>query len=73
MTHKEFQHQIVIKLLQDPELFGRKKVLSVSVLSTAKTFTMPSEHRLIKMSKRGYCIACKSIKKDLQRDSHLLK
>ena len=30
--------------------------------STAKTFTILSVHRLIKMSKRGYCIACKPTK-----------
>ena len=59
MTHAEFQQQVAIKLLQNPELFGRKKVSSISISSTVKTLTMPSEHRLIKMSKKGYCIACK--------------
>ena len=62
ITHLEFQHQVAIKLLQHPELFSRKKVSSISVSSTAKTFTMPSEHRLVKMSKRGYYITYKTTK-----------
>ena len=59
MTHTEFQQQVTIKLLQNPELFSRKKVSSISISSTIKTLTMPSKHRLIKMSKKEYYITCK--------------
>ena len=60
MAHSEFQHQMAIKLLQDPELFSRKKASSISISSTANAFTMPSIHRLIKISKKGYCVTCKT-------------
>ena len=60
MIHAEFQYEVAIRLLQNPELFGRKRPSSISISSTVRTFTKPSVYRLIKMVKRGYCIACKT-------------
>ena len=53
MTHAEFQQQVATKLLQNPELFSRKKSSCISVSSIVKAFTRPLAHRLVKMSKRG--------------------
>ena len=62
MTHIDFQHEIVIKLLDYPEVFGRKRPLIISILTTNKGFTLLKKHRLIKILKRGYCIMCKITK-----------
>ena len=51
-----------MKLLDYLEVFGRKRSLTVSILTTNKGFTLPEKHRLIKMSKRGYCTVCKITK-----------
>ena len=62
ITHEEFQHQIAMKLLENPAAFGRKRPSAVSILTTNKGFTLPPAHRLVKMSKKGYCIACRTSK-----------
>ena len=51
-----------MKLLDYFEVFGRKKSLIVSILTTNKRFTLLEKHRLIKILKRGYCIIYKIIK-----------
>ena len=62
---KTWRHYL--KLLENPKVFGRKKPLIVSILTTNRGFTKPQEHRLIKISKRGYCIIFKTIKERLVR------
>ena len=64
MTHEDFQHQIAMKLLENPQVFGRKRPSTVSISTTSTGFTMPQEnkHRLVRMSKRGYCNVCKITK-----------
>ena len=60
MTHEDFQHQIALKLLQDPQVFGRIRPSAVSVSTTSRGFIQPQQnHRLAKISKKGYCIVCK--------------
>ena len=64
ITHATFQHEIALRLLQNPELFGRQKASSISISSTVSTkrFILTSAHRLIRRVKRGYCSACKTTK-----------
>ena len=67
MAYIDFQHEIAIKLLNHPEVFGRKRPLIVSILTTNKGFTLPEKHRFFKILKRGYYIVCKIIKKRLAK------
>ena len=62
MTYIDFQHEIIIKLLDYPEVFGRKRPLIMFILTTNKGFTLLEKHRLIKILKRGYCIIYKITK-----------
>ena len=64
MTYVIFQHEIALKLLENPELFSRKKVSEISIASTINTkkFTLTSAHGLVKRSKKGYYNAYKITK-----------
>ena len=64
MTHVTFQHQIALKLLQNPEFFGRKQISPISISSNVniRRFTLTSAHRLVKRNKKGYYNACKITK-----------
>ena len=62
ITHEDFQHQIAIKLLENPKVFGRKRSSKVSISTTNRGFILPETHRLVKMSKKGYCTVCKTNK-----------
>ena len=59
MTHKDFQHEIAIKLLENPKVFDRKRFLTIFISITNKGFTLPQEYRLVRISKKEYYKICK--------------
>ena len=48
-----------MKLLENPKVFDRKKPSTISISTTNKGFTLPQKHRLVRISRKGYCKICK--------------
>ena len=67
MTYKDFQHEIAMKLLENPKVFDRKKPLTISISITNKGFTLLQEYRLVRISKKEYCKIYKINKKRLAK------
>ena len=58
LSHKSFQHEVAMKLVQNSAANERKRESTVQITGENDVFTQP-KHHYIKLSKKKYCEACK--------------
>ena len=61
LSHKNFQHEIAMKLVQNSAENKRKREFTVQISDEKDAFTQSKCH-YIKLSKKKYCEACKKKK-----------
>ena len=58
LSHKNFQHEVAMKLVQNSAENERKWESTVQLSGEKDAFTLP-DHHYIKLSKKKYCEACR--------------
>ena len=58
LSHKDFQHEVAMKLVQNSAEDERKRESTVQI-SGEKDASIQPNHHYIKLSKKQYCEACK--------------
>ena len=71
LSHKSFQHEVAMKLVQNSAANERKRESTVQITGENDVFTQP-KHHYIKLSKKKYCEACKMKKSRPQKKSLIL-
>ena len=58
LSHKDFQHEVAMKLVQNSAENERKRKSTVQLSGEKDASTLP-DHHYIKLSKKKYCEVCK--------------